>query len=118
MLRTLPLPLPLPPPTWYQGATGAELTRFCGLIEELTRTFYFGRVPTRLKDCLKLQSIHLSGNLITEFPTMLLELPFLVDLKLDYNRLTTIPFDIGCGPALKRLDVAHNNLIFVNPGAR
>ena len=63
-------------------------------------------IATYLKKCMKL---HLHKNNIAAIPGSILELPFIQDLNLSSNKLSSLP-DISWSASLVRFNLSHNQL--------
>jgi Leucine-rich repeat (LRR) protein len=63
-------------------------------------------VPEWVAECVQLEVLDLSGNLLQEWPAFLVDLPALKRLRLSHNQLSSLPDQMPNG--LLELDLSHN----------
>jgi Leucine-rich repeat (LRR) protein len=73
-------------------------------------------VPTFVKDLRQLQALSLQWNRLTVLPQFLSELQQLETLDLSFNRLTDLPDALGKLPRLKVVKLANNCALTTMPG--
>ena len=75
-------------------------------------------LPQSVGDLFRLERLELSSNLLTSLPPSITRLARLKELHLRGNQLSVLPLCLSPGPTcLEVLDLSHNNLEYIPPGA-